>query len=164
MKMSSELKWLPELIEHISNWNEYLLVMHEKYLAEYKNRDNQLTYNGKAVIARRQPLCDEIEDSFWHIIGGANHVPDYERCERLLWAGAIIKNCSDPAIRIWRENNYRGAKRNSVIMWLYNYDYVVVLEERRRYYLLVTAYVVHEYKRHDLTRRYASSIKTGTAS
>lgn len=135
--------WLPDLVTYNSDWESYSVTLYNEYLRIYRN-GTPITFNGKLVTAPRQPEFYGKSESFWHIIGGKDNIPDKDRCERIGWARAIIEHAKDEEVLILLEE--RG-KRKTTILWLKNNDYAVILEERKKYYLLKTAYCVKPHKR-----------------
>lgn len=137
------MTWLPDLVAYDSNWDSYSEVLYKEYIETYRN-GVPIVFNGKLVTAPRQPEFYGKSESFWHIIGGKDNIPDKDRCERIRWARAIIENVNDEAVSVLFEK--RG-RRKTTILWLREYDYVVILDERKEYYLLKTAYCVKPHKR-----------------
>ncbi len=137
------MTWLPDLVAYDSNWDSYSEILYKEYIETYRNGVS-IVFNGKPVTAPRQPEFYGKSESFWHIIGGKDNIPDKGRCERIRWARAIIENADDEAVSVLFE---RRGKRKTTILWLREYDYVVILDERKDYYLLKTAYCVKPHKR-----------------
>lgn len=134
---------LPDLVAYDSNWDSYSEKLYKEYMETYRN-SVPIIYNGKPVTAPRQPEFCGKSESFWHIIGGKDNIPDRERCERIKWARAIIENVNNEAVSVLSE---RRGRRKTIILWVRDYDYVVILDERKDYYLLKTAYCVKPHKR-----------------
>jgi hypothetical protein len=66
-----------------------------------------------------------------------DRMPDLRRCERIRWVRWIIENGATHAeIDEWQ--NRRGTETNA-LLW-YRQEYLVVLAQRRDYWLLKTAY------------------------
>jgi hypothetical protein len=102
------------------------------------------------------------EEAFWHLITrddasiGAR-LFDPRRAERLAWCGPIIRHCDDASILRWRYRESRGQIR--LYLWLQDYDYVVILEERdtrrgRGYFLITAHHLDGEGRRRNLQRKY----------
>lgn len=142
------MEWLPDLVPYDSDWGSYSATLYNEYIKTYRT-GSPITYKGKPVTAPRQPEFYGKSESFWHIIGGADNIPDIDRCARIRWARAIIEHCDDEGVYVFSE---RRGNRNNIVFWLKDYDYMVVLEERRKYYLLKTAYCIGPHKKLFLQR------------
>ena len=136
------VSWLPDLVQYNCDWSEYAEILYSEYIATYRSGD-PLKFNDKKVVAPSQPEFYGKSESFWHIIGGKNNIPEPKRCERIRWARAIIEHSNSAEVLVFPE---RRGRINNTLLWLKEENYLVVLEERKKYYILRTAYVV-EYKR-----------------
>ncbi len=103
------------------------------------------------------------EETFWHVVSredksaGVREL-DPPRAERLPWCAPTIRNCADPAVRVW--DHARPDGRDSTYVWLHELDYVVVMRRRQQrdggVYFLVTAYRLDgPAERHWFERSYA---------
>lgn len=147
--MSDRLpEWLPDIIpfsDFDSDLDKYLDHLYKIFEKDFVN--SKPTYQNKPVyydsrIFNNYPMC------FWHIIT-EDKTNDYSRievenlsllrCERMPWIRPVIENCAKDEVSVWQ--NKRGKKKNT-IFFLEEHDYVVVLNEKNRFYL-VTAYHVH---------------------
>ena len=89
-----------------------------------------------------------------------DRTPDLRRCERIGWLRAIIDNADDDRVKVW-ENERTGTKgrERSVLLWLEEEDFLVVLGKRAGYYLLVTAYQTNrDHTRRKLRREYEAYV------
>ena len=91
---------------------------------------------------------------FWHLVQEGrvedDRTPDLRRCERLRWVRWEIENApTHPEIDDWQNN--RG-NETSTLLW-YREEYVVVLAQRRNYWLLKTAYCTDQPHRVRLLRQ-----------
>ncbi len=105
-----------------------------------------LTYNGKPISCRKSPIFDNKEDSFHHLTckcfeKNEDREPDLRRCERLTWIKPGImgdhkeKHCFKMYIK-----EIRGT--NKIHLFDEQDRYLIVLEERKTYVLLVTAFYI----------------------
>lgn len=137
-------EWLPGLIElndYGGNWREYIEVVYQFFVEQFV--DNQPLYKGMTVAFKRHPEEDNKVYTFGHCTSSdekiiADRVPDLRRCERIRWIRPIIENCHDPAIKIWKNKRKRETR---VLFWLEEMDFVVILTERKGYYILWTTYM-----------------------
>lgn len=137
------MSWLPDLVPYDSDWDSYSETLYNEYLRVYRN-GKPIIFNGKPVTAPKQPEFYGKSEAFWHIIGGKDNIPDKDRCEHIGWARAIIEHAEDEAVFVLFEQ--RG-RRKTTILWLKDADYAVILDERKEYYLLKTAYCVKPHKK-----------------
>lgn len=142
--------WLPKLEEmnDFSTCNEYEDALYYIFFDDLIK--NTLYFNGKPVRTRKHPMYNDKEEAFFHVTccdfnkdGDRN--PDFRRCERIRWIRKFIEMpdctpypCNDcDGIKIWTEP-YKSKFRTHLL--LEEERYMVILEERDKYYLLITAY------------------------
>lgn len=123
-------------------------------------------FGGIPVNIRANPRFDKKEESFWHLtcrdyakVDGLpeSRVPDIGRCRKIRWPRAFIEKhplCVDDealgdtcgGVLVWRSTHKpkKGRPKERVKMLLEEESYLVVLESRGRYYLLITAYPLEE--------------------
>ena len=145
--------WLPplELYENYNNdWKMYEEMLYDIFKADFI--DSKPQYDGRPVNIRRHPMEYDKEEAFFHITcedfhKNRNRTPDFRRCERIRWVRSFIENHNcDPAfcvdcegIKIW----YEGVGSNKrVHMLLEEERYLVVVEIRESYCLLITAFYI----------------------
>lgn len=144
--------WIPELetIDDYNKWSQYIDHIYEIFKENFK--DNIPLYCGKPVYIRKEPIEYGKEESFFHITcndyaKNCNRSPDIRRCERIRWVRAFIENaykCEEciegcSGIIMWEEQ-YHGKTR----IHIFHEDerYIVVIEKRKEYYSLVTAFYI----------------------
>lgn len=119
------------------------------------------TFNNKKVTIRKHPTVFEKEQAFFHITSVDTKIthdlndrePDLRRCERIHWIRPIIEiqrymQCLNHCLKIWIEDT-KGKER----IHLLNEEeqFIVVLEERIDYVLLITAYYIEH--KHTLKKK-----------
>lgn len=149
--------WIPDLeyYENYKSWEAYENSIYAIFKKDFI--DTYPTFRENRVTIRKYPLEYGKEDSFFHVTcqdysKNGNRSPDFRRCERIRWIRAFIENyncdsslCeSCEGIKLWEEP-YRNKKRIHIL--LEEERYIVVLESRKSYYQLVTAF----YFEHDHT-------------
>ena len=120
-----------------------------------------VTFMGKRVMPIKTPKHGKYEDSFYHLTtrkwerySSYEHREfDYARTGKLQWIKDLLENypCNDTCcsgIFVWKEG-----KRTHIFLQIESY--LVVLEDRKGYYTIVTAYVVFDSnERRKLIKRY----------
>ncbi len=143
--------WLPqlELFEDYSNdWNKYEDVLYTIFKSEII--DNPPEFDEKHIKIRWHPIEFDKPDAFFHVtcqdyIKNGERAPDFRRCERIRWIRAFIENykcdstaCDDcEGVKVWRQK-VNGTERVHIL--LEEERYLVVLEPRKKYCLLITAF------------------------
>jgi hypothetical protein len=155
-----KVSWLPSLIPFSGEWESYL----EKIYGIFKQDfvDDPPEFNGKRGGMKKHPFFRGKEATFWHLISEGNiekeREPDFRRCERIGWPRAIIETGHLHGVKVWE--NKRGSKRRTILS-LPDFSYVVVLEVRRDYYLLWTAYpVCREHRKRKFEKEYEKCSKS----
>jgi hypothetical protein len=126
---------------------------------------SQPQFNKLKVAVRKYPEVDGIHRTFYHITHEGedeqNRTPDIRRMERIRFPRFFIDNNTHPEILIWK--NTRG-KDERVLLFNEIENYIVVLTERKEFYLFITAYYVEtEHRKRALLKEYETYIKTKTA-
>ncbi len=160
------LEWPPVIIPWDNNWEEYCQLIYSEY-KKYYSQNNPFYFDGMVVKARKRPIALDKEGGFWHVIGGSEGVPEKERCERVLWARAIIENCQDDSVLVWEEPSKHDGSTKDVVFWLKDENYYVILAKRDGYWVIRSAYYIkYESKKIKLQKAYElyGSYKTRIAS
>ena len=133
----------PQLImlnDFDGDWDAYEAALYEIFVRDILRHD--LRFRGIPVNARRVPEHNRKWACFWHLISEGrvedDRIPDLRRCERLPLIRWIIENADTAAtVDAW-EQARRGGGRNW-LLW-HREEYLVVLAQRRDYFLLKTAF------------------------
>lgn len=115
---------------------------------------NHPSFEGKKVQIRFYPIENNKEEAFYHVtcqdyMKDGNRVPDLRRCERIRWVRAFIEDYAcDPlkcescdGIKVW-EKPYKS--NNRIHLLLEEERYIVVIERRENYCLLITAFYLDQ--------------------
>ncbi|EFS20007.1 hypothetical protein MWR47_05965 [Staphylococcus hominis] len=146
---------LIEMSEFNHDYHKYINYL---YLEVFKKflYNNKVYFNDKKISLKRFPEECGWENSFFHLttvsanknVPLSEREPDFRRCERLHWIKPAIETdhinvCNFKCFEVF-EDNSRRFKR--IKMLNEEERYLIVLEDREDYYLLVTAfYIEHDY-------------------
>ncbi|MCU9518909.1 hypothetical protein N7326_03335 [Corynebacterium sp. ES2794-CONJ1] len=151
----------PAFDQRSMSLDEYIENLYQIFLADLVDRPLPWKRDGLSVSLRRHPEVDGRHAIFWHIISGgsgseASRRIEPHRCIRIRWIRLLVEifNIEFPKetdIRWWIDR-----KRSSQLRYVITrpeFDYIVVIEQRERYALLVTAYYIdHEHRRRKLKK------------
>ena len=134
--------WLPEALvynDFKGDWDKFLTTVYQIFERDFKN--SKPTYQALPVNYDAR-IEDGKEAVFWHLICRDDYRTkkrelDLRRCERIPWPRPIIEHPSDLAISTWKSERQRETR---VLIWMEALDYLVVLAERPRSVILVTAF------------------------
>ena len=163
IKLSDRFPIGPYFDPERSSTDEYIERLYELFLSDLISRPLRWMNTGMTVSLRRHPEVEGRHAVFWHIVTGgtgneATRRIELQRCVRLRWVRILIEifNSEFPneeQIRWWVDKS-RSSKPRYVITRP-DFDYVVVVEERIEYALLITAYYVeHQRRRRTLKREH----------
>ena len=147
----NEICWLPELeylAQYENIWSIYESALYSIFKSDFI--DSYPLYKNTRVNVKHYPIEYGKEEAFFHTTckdytGNGARVPDFRRCERIRWVRAFIENydcdlskCEDcDGVKVWNEP-YKSKTR--VHLLLEEERYMVVLEERKGYFLLIPAF------------------------
>ena len=143
-------KWLPEVLDY-PDWNNYVEYENMLYsIFKIEIINATLLFREKRVEIRWYPIENNKEEAFYHCIckdynNTKDRSPDPERMIRIGWIAPIIRNyncsdtCCDEKPLFWRKYVQKSKRYR---YHLYFRRFLVVLEERGTYYLLITAFYV----------------------
>lgn len=143
--------WIPNLElydDFDGEYPEYFDFLYEIFKNDFI--DSNPKFDNKNVVIRKHPIQLGKEEAFFHVTckdfqHEGDREPDLRRCERIRWVRAFIENyqCDSskcPAcdgVRVWEEEYKSGIR---VHLLLEEERYMVVLEKRESYVLLITAF------------------------
>lgn len=138
----------PVLIAFEGDWGAYEEAIYAQYHADIVI--GRPTLWGKRVSARFNPQTNGKGFSFWHVISEgpieADRLPDMERCARIAWIAWLIECCDAglDGFSWWiSERTTKKGRKENLVLWAEEHDYVVILEPRPEYVMLVSAYPLH---------------------
>lgn len=144
----------------ISQFKEYEESLYSIFLKIYES--GSLEYNGIEVRMKHFPPEYGPKSGFYHLTrenyehtgSEDDRYPDFKRAERIEWPWVILEKCSANCVRLLIWENQRNRK-NNILLFCPELDYLVVLGKRKGYLLLVTAYPVeYDHRRNHLMDEY----------
>ena len=140
--MISRPPWLPEELrydDYKGDWNKFLEAVYGVFERDFKHSCPR--YKGFLLVYDSRLEAGK-EMAFWHLIQrhdcrAQDRIPDLRRCERIPWPKPIIENSVDTRVSVWGKRIKREIRTH---IWLEALDYIVVLYEKPRVVVLVTAY------------------------
>jgi hypothetical protein len=144
-------KWMPPIIklsDFGGDWKSYDDYLYSIFYSDFFH--TRVKFRDKTLRIREQPRVENKAQAYYHVTSvdtsntndEDNRIPDMRRCERVPWIRKFIDNhmcnegcCSAP--KIWAED-YKGNTRWHIM--IEEVRFLVVVEERDRYCLLITAF------------------------
>ena len=156
----------PDLIylkDYNGNFQDYFSAVYEVFKNDFIR--SQPLYEGLKVAVRKYPEVDGLHRTFYHIThegeDESKRMPDLRRMERIRFPKFVVEQNQHPEILIWK--NRRG-KDERILLFNESENYIVVLTERKEFYLFITAYVVDtEHRKKSLLKEYETYKKAKTA-
>jgi hypothetical protein len=152
--------------DYVSRWKVYVEHIYQRYLRTVAS--GKLSFRGLEVKCQFRPMTHGKAYGFWHMMqegsGGRaeeDRTIDLERCRRIEWIAWVIRNAeSHPEIRVFKQTKRWGEQPWA--LWLHEYDYLLILWERKDYFLLKTAfYPLRRGKLEELERDWTAAQKAG---
>lgn len=138
----------PELLKFEGDWASYEDVIYAQYHADIVQNRPHLW--GKRIAARFNPETKGKGFSFWHVVSEGSveeeRTPDLQRCERIAWIAWLIDRCDGchEGFSWWISvRTTKKGRRENLVLWAEDHDYVVILEPRDNHVMLVSAYPLH---------------------
>lgn len=145
--MSNYPDWLPAALQYRDfngGWEKFLNTVYQIFERDFKQ--SRPIYQG-CPVTYDSKIEDGKEAIFWHITCRVdpqtkNRELDLRRCERIPWPRPMIEHSSDTSLSVWKNERKRPGRprQTRVLIWLESLDYIVVLAERPKEMILVTAY------------------------
>lgn len=162
-----QCKTIPNLIEldsYDGDYEQYENAVYNAYKITFEN--NQFYFKGKRIAHKKHPLYKDKSGTFWHIISNGpqeeTRLPDLRRYERIQWPAYILGFCQLNCDKLLIWENCRNRK-NRVVLWCQQIDYVVILDQRADYYIFWTAYpVTYSHTRKKLLKEYNNYISNNS--
>ena len=138
---------LPEIIEltdYGGNVDDYENVIHEKYLNIFRNPP--IYFRTKSIIPIVYPIQHKGRHwTFSHLTSNGygskienERQYDLRRCERVVWIKPILENIDNPCLKKWRQTSRH---KNRIAIWDEVNEILIVLEEAKRCFKLITTFL-----------------------
>jgi len=152
--------FLPPILDLRGTWEEILERLYTVFCRDFKK--GAVHHSGMRIIYDSRVLPDGHgkEEGFWHVVSrkdrdSGERLLDYRRAERLPWARPTMESPERSEVKVFDYDH--GTKDIGVrrYLWLAEYDYVLILQKKKKTLFWITAYYVDsEGGRRDLSRRY----------
>lgn len=140
---------------------EYVDALYQTFLSDLVGGNLYWKTPDKSISFRWNQPVDGKHAIFWHIVSNGSGSEterklDEERCMRIGWIRPILEQFNkdfpvEQLVHWWNSPDPRWRGRRYGLA-TDNYDYVVFIEERAKYALLITAYYVDRQRRRDRFR------------
>ena len=158
-----ELPALIFLSDHEGVFINYFEAVYSVFVRDFVN--TKPSYRSQVLKLKSHPYIDGKEYTFYHLTHDGkieeNRLPNIRRMERIAWPRPMIDNSVDSDLKVWE--NKRGNKTR-ILIFHEDESYLVILDKRKKYILLWTAYLVdHPNQKKRLLAEYKQYLKTKTA-
>ena len=138
---------LPEMIlleDYGGHYATYINAVYDIFYNDFIR--DKTRFRGEVLKLKKLPIVNNRECTFYHMThkgeDESDRKPDLRRCERLPWAKPIIEKCDEFKLKIWTQKR-KGKDRLCIWLELVDEpDYFVVLDIRKNYKLIWTAFVI----------------------
>lgn len=151
----------PDLMPFSGNWTTYVESVYARYHADLV--ENTTSLWGRPVKLRWNPTTNGKPFNFWHVVSEGEEederLPDLERCSRIAWIAWVIQCCDRglDCVRWWLSERSTSRGRSArLVLWAHEHEYVVILEPRDGFALLVSAYPVRGRRTEKLAKEHAA--------
>lgn len=162
--MNSAPDFLPPILELSGSWDEILRKLYFVFVRDFKS--NQVKHRSLIVLydQRIPPDGEGKEEGFWHVVSRydtklGHRLIDYRRAERLPWARPLMESPERSEIKVF--DYVEGPKDKGIrrYIWLDEYDYVLILQRKKKAFYWITAfYVDTRWKREDMKKRFVERV------
>lgn len=147
----------PELLsinEYGGNFQSYFEAIYTVFENDFIK--TQPIYEGNKVSVRKYPEVEGMHRTFYHIThegeDESNRQPDFRRMERIRFPKFVIENYAHEEILIWKNKRQKDER---ILLFNKNQNYIIILTERKEYYLFITAYYIEtEHRKRKLLKEY----------
>ncbi len=161
MPNSQPPNWLTPLIELAEFSGDPIKYLDHLFLIFKRDfMDSHPIFHGKPVFIGDQKIFNGKPECFWHVTSQENEEtrerePNLRRCERVGWIRLIIEHCNDAEVWEWPKQHKRQMRHN---LFLESENFLVVLTERKNFYLVTAIYIDYPHMRKRLENEYQKYI------
>ncbi len=138
---------LPKIItleEYEGNYTLYIEAVYTIFHRDFIK--NKAKFGSHELKMKFHPEFQNRAYTFYHMTHEgeeeSQRTPDLRRCERIGWAKPCIENVQKWNLFFWRQTRKNSKNRVCILLDVQDdYDYFVILEVRKTYVLLWTAFV-----------------------
>nr|NQU94247.1 hypothetical protein [Bacteroidota bacterium] len=140
-----ELPDLIELDEFGGDISAYLEAVYEIFKADFIK--SKPVFRGKRLGLKKYPLIEGKEYTFYHMTHDGDieneRLPDLRRMERIAWPRPMIVDSEHSYLKVWRNvRRGKGGTKHRILILHEAEKYLVVLDDRKKYILPWTAYLI----------------------
>lgn len=161
--MNGQPDFLPPMINLDGSYEEIIERLYQIFRKDFI--EDRAKHLGRNVTFNR--IIDEFSqgkvEGFWHVITRddatkSNRLIDYRRAERLSWAKTLMESPYHNEIKFFFYDEGYSRKGIRHYIWLVDYNYIVILQRKKSYYIWVTAFYVDHWKKKYLKRKFENRI------
>jgi hypothetical protein len=157
--MNDSPSFLPPTLDLGGDWDTILSRLYAVFEKDFKK--SQTYHRGIKVIYNGTIKADGLgkEEGFWHVVSRfdentGERLIDYPRAKRLPWAKPLMESPKRSEIKVWQCQEGTADKGLRTYMWLEDYNYTLILQQKKKVFYWVTAFYVESWKLRDLRRKY----------
>ena len=153
--------FLPPLLDLDGDWDAILSRLYGVFVKDFKESNTyhcgiKVIYNGTI-----RPDGFGKEEGFWHAVSRTDdntgdRLIDYPRAKRLPWAKPLMESPDRPEIKVWQYQEGTTDKGLRTYIWLEKYDYVLILQRKKKVFYWVTAFYVDWWKKKEFRKKFDS--------
>lgn len=147
---------LPEKISLVNfggNYQAYIDAVYEIFERDFIRHKS--TFGSHKLSLKFKPEFQERAYTFYHMTHKGEieveREPDLRRCECMPWARPTIENVENWNLKFWRQKRQRSENRVCIALETKVETYFVILEVRKNYVLLWTAFL-SEYRHQSIKK------------
>src|SRR5512139_343321 len=137
--MNASPDFLPPILDLSGSWDDILALLYSLFSRDFKS--GAVFHRGRRVIYDGRILADgrAMEEGFWHAVSRGDlrtgeRLIDFRRAERLPWAKPLMESQERPEIIVFLHREGQRDKGVRIYIWLHGYDYVLILQTRKKAY------------------------------
>jgi hypothetical protein len=161
--MSEYPLFLPSVLDLDGEWSAILGTLYAVFERDFKK--SQTRHQGLKVMYNGTIKADGMgkEEGFWHVVSRTDNntgerIIDYPRAKRLPWAKPMMESSDRPEIKVWEYQEGTADKGLRTYIWLERYNYILILQRKKKAFYWITAFYVDPWKRKELETKYKNRV------